>query len=185
MAKRYGLQLGPCRLAPRPGDGNELLPTAKRDLPLDTTGLRNAELFGAGAIVQFDFLDQNFSLEAARQAVAEVKENQKYFYGDYYPLTRHAQGPDQFVAYQMHRPDLDAGLVLAFRRAKCDVARISVALGGLKPLADYNVELIDEERHKTTQTVSGRVLAAGFPLTIPQREASLLVRYHEVSQRAK
>ena len=74
---------------------------------------------------------------------------------------------------------------MAFRRAKCDVARISVALGGVKSQTDYEVELIDEDRHKTTQTVSGRVLAAGFTLTISRREASLLVRYREAGRRAK
>ena len=136
---------------------------------------------GAGAIVQFAFLEPGFSPEAARQAVAEVKENQKYFYGDYYPLTGCSTDPDQFVAYQVHRPDLKAGLVLAFRRARCKVFGLSAALGGLRPESTYEVEFIDEARHKTRTRMSGRTLATDLPLLIREPGASLLVRYREVS----
>jgi alpha-galactosidase len=132
---------------------------------------------GPGAIVQFAFLDKGYSPEAARQAVAEVKENQKYFYGDFYPLSGSSAEPDQFLAYQVHRADLGAGLVLAFRRAKCNVVTISVPLGGLKPEANYQVDFIDEQRQKTSKVLSGRALGTDFPLTIPQRGTSLLVRY--------
>ena len=124
---------------------------------------------GAGGIVQFAFLDKGFSPAAAKEAVAEVRENQKYFYGDYYPLTGCSAEPDRFVAYQVHRPDLDAGLVLAFRRAKCNVPGIQVSLGGLRPERDYDVEFSDERRHKTTQRLSGRVLGKDLPLSIAER----------------
>jgi len=67
-----------------------------------------------GSITQFDYLNDRFSLDEARAALAEVKENQKYWYGDFYPLTRAAVGPEAFIAWQLHRADLDAGIVLAF-----------------------------------------------------------------------
>jgi alpha-galactosidase len=134
---------------------------------------------GAGAIVQFGFLDKGYSPDAARRAVAEVKENQKYFYGDYYPLSGCSPEPDQFAAYQVHRADLGAGLVLAFRRAKCNVRGISVRLGGLRPEANYEVDFIDEQRQKTSKTMSGRVLSTDLQLMIPERGASLLVRYRQ------
>jgi alpha-galactosidase len=137
---------------------------------------------GAGAIVQYAFLDPGFSAEAARQAVAEARENQKYFYGDFYPLTQCSTDPEKFLAYQVHRADLGAGLVLAFRRAKCDVAEIRAALGAIKPDADYEIEFIDSERVKTVRKLNGRALAADFPLAIPKAGASLLVRYHEVGR---
>jgi alpha-galactosidase len=112
--------------------------------------------------------------------MAEVKENQKYFYGDYYPLTACSADPDAFVAYQVHRPDLDAGLVLAFRRDKCKIVGIESSLGGLTPTRDYEVQFSDEQRQKTTRRLSGKSLAEGLGLNIPQRGASLLVRYRPV-----
>ena len=112
--------------------------------------------------------------------MAEVKENQKYFYGDFYPLTACSTDPGQFLAYQVHRADLRAGLVLAFRRAKCGESQIHVALGGIRPKAEYEVEFIDEHRQKTAKTMKGRELAGDLCLVIPQCGASLLVRYREI-----
>ncbi len=138
----------------------------------------------AGAIVQYDFLAPGYAPEAARQAIAEVKANQKYFYGDFYPLTACSTAPDQFLAYQMHRADLDAGLVLAFRRAQCNTLALSVPLGGLKADATYEVTFLDEHRQATVKMMTGRIMAHDFPLMIPERGASLLVRYHEAGPRS-
>jgi alpha-galactosidase len=135
---------------------------------------------GAGGIVQFDFLGRDFSPEAARNAVAELRENQKYFYGDFYPLTRASTEPEGFLAYQVHRPDLGAGLVLAFRRAACKTPEITVMPGGLRPDAQYEIDFVDEARQKTTKQMPGRLLAAGLSLAIPQPRSSLLVRYRQV-----
>lgn len=134
----------------------------------------------AGGITQFGFLDDGFDLDAAKAAVAEARENQKYWYGDFYPLTPCSTRADEFVAWQMHRADLGAGLVLAFRRTECNVLGVSVGLGGLDPDATYRVEFIDEARRATVKTMRGRDMATDFPLLIPARRASLLVRYRQV-----
>jgi alpha-galactosidase len=139
----------------------------------------------AGAITQFAFLDEGFSLEQARAAVAEAKENAKYWYGDFYGLTPCTTAADQFIAYQLHRADLNAGLVLAFRRQKCNVLGLSVQLGGIDPQTTYTVEFIDEARRKTVRAMVGRELAADFPLLIPQRKASLLARYKPAAPAGK
>lgn len=132
---------------------------------------------GAGAITQFAFLDEGFSTGAAKEAIAEIRKNQKYWYGDFYPLTACTTAPDKFIAYQLHRTDLNAGIVLAFRRAECDVLGMGVKLGGLDPDVSYNVEFIDEDRSKSVRTITGRVMSTDFPLLIHKRRASLLVKY--------
>jgi len=131
----------------------------------------------AGAITQFAFLDDAFPLEQARSAVAEVGKNRKYWYGDFYPLTPCTAADDQFIAWQLHRADLNAGIVLAFRRARCEAADLHVRLGGLDAKTTYAVEFIDEARTGTVREIKGRDMAAEFSLRIPQRRASLLVRY--------
>jgi alpha-galactosidase len=135
---------------------------------------------GAGAIVQLGFLDEGFSADAARRAIDEVKENQKYGYGDFYSLTPCTVGPDQFAAWQLHRPDLRAGIVLAFRRPECPYAGVIAGLHALDPERQYALEFIDEARQVTKETLRGRDLAEGVPLKIPGRPGSLLVRYREV-----
>ena len=130
-----------------------------------------------GLITQFDYLSDRFSMEEARAAVAEVKENQKFWYGDFYPLTRAANGPEVFAAWQLHRADLDAGLVLAFRRYQCPYPVLQAGLRGLKPAGRYAVELIDEDRAVQRHTLTGRELMTDWELRIPGKGQSLLVRY--------
>ena len=132
----------------------------------------------AGAITQFDYLGDRFSFDEARAALAEAKENQKFWYGDFYPLTRAALGPDAFVAWQCHRADLDAGMVLAFRRADCPYPVLQTALRGLKSASRYRVEFIDESRTPLSRTLTGAELATDLELRLPKKGTSLLVRYH-------
>lgn len=133
----------------------------------------------AGAIAQWAYLDENFDAESGRAAIAEFRENQKYWYGDFYPLTPCDTGADRFVAYQFHRADLNAGLVLAFRRAACELLRVVVALKAVDPDGRYSVEFVDEARNRTTKTMTGRDLG-NLALVIAKRPGSLLVRYSQL-----
>ena len=54
---------------------------------------------------------------------------------------------------------------------------ILVGLRAIDPSAEYQVEMVDEDRARTTATVSGKTLASEFVLKIPRKPASLLVRY--------
>ena len=136
----------------------------------------------AGAISQWDFLNPDFPKEQARATLAEVKENQKYWYGDFYPLTACSLVHDQFVAYQFHRSDLNAGLVLAFRRGDCNLRGLVLGLYALDPNATYVVETIDENHHRTERTASGHELTSDFTIRLPERSSSLVVRYRPASR---
>jgi len=133
----------------------------------------------AGAIVQFAFLDPGFSVDAAKAAVAEARENQKYWYGDFYPLTPCSASPEHLIAWQFHRPDLNAGLVLAFRRPQSPYIGLGVPLRGLNAAATYTLEMIDDARHATTRTATGRELMSELELRLGPRGSSLIVRYRE------
>ena len=130
-----------------------------------------------GVALQFDYLAPGFPMAVAKAAIAEVKGNQKYWYGDFYPLAGAALAADHFVAYQFHRADLNAGLVLAFRHEECETTGISVALRGLNPDTSYKIEFSDEARHLTSTTMTGKELQTGLQLRIPGKGASLLVNY--------
>jgi alpha-galactosidase len=136
----------------------------------------------AGLICQFDYLGKEFSAEQAQAALAEVKENQRFFYGDFYPLTSPTLEKDQWMAYQFHRADLNAGIVLAFRHSESSYAALGARLQGINPGRTYRVEFIDEARKRSEKTISGRELTAEYELRIPQRGASLLVRYRPANK---
>jgi alpha-galactosidase len=133
----------------------------------------------AGTCCQFGFLDKGFSTEQAKAALAEAKENQKYWYGDFYPLTPATTATDVWAAYQLHRPDLNAGLVLAFRRSGCPRETQSIKLGAINPAANYSVERIDEARQSRRETLSGRQLSDPQELRLEKKATSLLLRYRK------
>lgn len=132
----------------------------------------------AGVIVQFAYLDPAFAEEAAEKTIAEAKDNRKYWYGDLYPLTPITTSLDQIAAYQLHRADLDEGMVMAFRRPECEAKALSVRLNALKSGARYELEIVDESWKTTTERLSGdRLMSAGLELRLPEKRSSVLVRY--------
>jgi alpha-galactosidase len=131
-----------------------------------------------GAITQFDYLNEKFSVAEARAALAEIKANQKFWYGDFYPLTRAVVGSDVIAAWQLHRADLDAGIVLAFRRSECPYPVLQTGLRGLARTKRYAVEFSDENLNVTRRNLTGGELMSDFELRLPQCGTSLLVRYH-------
>jgi len=135
----------------------------------------------AGLICQFAFLDPDFPTNAARAALQEVKENQKFWYGDFYPLTPCVLGAGALIAYQFHRSDLDSGVVLAFRRAECSNSVLQASLRALRPDSTYQVEFISESLARTQRNLPGSRLMSDFELRLPTRGSSLLVRYQRLN----
>jgi alpha-galactosidase len=131
----------------------------------------------AGLICQFPVFDEKFSFASARAALAEVKENQKYWYGDFYPLTPCALGPGALIAWQLHRSDLNAGIVLAFRRSECPYPVLQTGLHGLNRDASYRVDFFEEGRTSQQRTLTGKQLMNNVELRMSRRGTSLLVRY--------
>jgi alpha-galactosidase len=135
----------------------------------------------SGIICQFDILNPQFDMTAARSALEEVKANRKFWYGDFYPLTPPGTGPGAMAAWQLHRPDLNAGIVLAFRRSGCPYSAMQVGLRGLDAAVDYTVDIIDEARRAEKLVVSGQALTNAYELRLPVKGASLLVRYQQAA----
>jgi alpha-galactosidase len=131
----------------------------------------------AGAVAEWGYLDENFPVDLAIAAIAETRENQKYWYGDFYPLTPCTTAPDAWMAYQLHRPDLDAGLVLAFRHPESDYTGRAVRLKALNADRLYTVEFIDDARNKERKTLSGRELMSALDIRLSGKGSSLVIRY--------
>jgi len=130
-----------------------------------------------GAVVMGWELTGSFNLRAALEDMAEFRSLRAYLYGDYYPLTAYSTGDDAWAAFQWDRPEERDGIVLAFRRPLAQQAAIEVKLGGLDAGADYEVSFED---YGVTVVRSGKELAAGLTLKIPEAPASLLVKYRRV-----
>jgi alpha-galactosidase len=130
----------------------------------------------AGFVGEWDILDPEFPIGEAKTSIAEIKENAKYWYGDFYPLTACSLATDQWMVYQLHRADMDEGMVLAFRHAESPYSSLQAHLRGLNPAEKYQVTRSDEKRRATTCIMAGSELAR-TELSIGSPCSSLLVRY--------
>jgi alpha-galactosidase len=130
----------------------------------------------AGLVGEWDVLSPSFPVDAVKIAFAEARKNQPYFTGDYYPLTPWTMAPDQWMAYQFHRPDLDAGIVLAFRHAQSAQVSLRAQLRGIDRKGAYLVTFIGDDYKETTRVMHGKDLAA-LEIHLEQPRSSLLVRY--------
>ena len=131
----------------------------------------------AGLIAQWDYMNEAFPNDLAARALVEVKSTQKYWYGDFYPLV--ASGPvnDQWSVYQLHRADLDEGVVYLFRREASAYTAVDVALRGLVSEHMYDVTLIDDAFDSRTVPVAGTVLGDAWNVEMPSAGTSLLITY--------
>jgi alpha-galactosidase len=148
--------------------------------PSDTYNFRSAMCTG----VQFGLfgyernkIDPNYPYDWQRKMIADQRRATPYFLGDFYPLISCSTSAEEWMAYQMHRDDLNEGLVMAFRRPESPFISGSFKLNVLNPKAVYILEDADTG---TTWECDGKSLASeGVEITIENPRGSRLIFYRE------
>jgi alpha-galactosidase len=140
----------------------------------DTYSVRSAAT--CGYLGEWDILDPAFPVKQATACFAEIKENRKFWYGDFYPLTGWSMAADPWMAWQFDRPDLGEGIVQAFRRAQSPYVAFQARLRGLDAARSYEVALIDDEHRSAVRTMKGADLAV-LELRLEKPRSSVVVRY--------
>ncbi len=119
----------------------------------------------------------DFPFDWARRTLEQYVGIRDFYYGDYYPLTGYSQAADQWMAYQLDRPETGAGLVVALRRPQSPYEVGRLALNVLDPKATYQVTNLDSGEQVRE---SGRVLMEqGLRVGIPERPGSALWVYRK------
>lgn len=111
--------------------------------------------------------------EAVRNSVAISKKIRPYLIGDFYPLFPHLADEEAWFGYQFHRPDMDAGVVLAFRREKSGDLKKNIEIKGIDPTKDYNVFM---EGGRKDRTENGSLLSS-LAVEISSAPGAALVFY--------
>jgi len=117
----------------------------------------------------------SFPFAWARKTLAQYLELRQFYYGDYYPLTGYSQARDAWMAYQLDRPDLGKGLVVALRRPQSPYESARFPLRGLDEGAAYKVTNLDTQTHVTRP---GReLLRGGLETRVDSQPGSALLLY--------
>jgi alpha-galactosidase len=159
----YGLQL----FLPASGTGNN-----------NTLKYHFRSSMGGAVVLGWElngtYNNASFNVTQAHEDIAEFKALRPYFYGDFYPLTEYSTSDEAWAAFEWNRPEERDGIVLAFRRHQAPQSSIVVVLRGLEPEADYEITFED---YGITLFKSGRELAGGLNIKIPEAPGSLLIKY--------
>ena len=133
-----------------------------------------------GMVASFNFMDSDYDPERAKAACREARVYQKFWYGDFYPLSEIKPGKNNLVAWQLHREDLDAGIIYVFRQEECPYIGYELSLYAIDTNAMYEVTLKRDYSEGTPEKISGKQLI-GFPSEIPQKRSSLVIEYRKIT----
>ncbi len=133
----------------------------------------------AGLNVKLPPQDDEASARQAKAMIEQYQSIQKYFYGDFYPLTPYSQAADAWLAYQLHLPDTDEGIVVALKRPASTRANATLRLGGLDRDASYEVTNLDTGRHN--ELAAGRLTDTGLEIELPRQPDSTIIQYRRLA----
>ena len=138
--------------------------------------MQRATAGASGICMEWDILDPKFPIDTARAGIEEIKSNQKYWQGDFYPLTSYSFNTDVWLAWQLDRPDLHEGMALVFPARQLPAPRCSLTSAGSSPRRRLrcNSSTINEKSRRTP--CSAEICANGTEAAAAQ-ESSMLIRY--------
>jgi len=133
----------------------------------------------AGLNVKLPPQDDEASAHQAKAMIEQYRSIQKCFYGDFYPLTPYSQAADAWMAYQLHLPDTDEGIVVALRRPASIYTKATLRLQGLDRYASYEVTNLDKGHRDTL--AAGQLTDAGLEIELPRQPDSAIIQYHRLA----
>jgi len=140
-------------------------------------------IWSSGLVFELNIKDaqhQEDVFNEVRRKLNQYLAVQKYFYGDYYPLTQYTQARDSWMAYQLDRPDLGAGLVVVLKRPLSSFVEAVFQLNSLEPAAEYETTNLDTGERSVA---SGReLMETGLRVRLVKRPDSALILYDKKPQ---
>jgi alpha-galactosidase len=135
--------------------------------------------FGGVLSIAWHLQDEDFPMSQAKLQIERYKRVRPLLSGDFYPLAPCSQDAE-WIGYQFHRADLDAGFALVFRRSGERQAPLPASsaftarLRGLAPDRQYQVKL---EHDGVEQLLSGADLSKGIDIVIATSPGAEMIAY--------
>lgn len=125
----------------------------------------------------------DFRFDWAGQTLSDYLSIREFYYGDFYPLTSYSQGRDVWMAYQLDRPDLGKGILVALRRPDSPYETARFVLRGVDANATYRISYLGSDR---VQDYAGAGLAGqGLEVKLSSRPGSAVLSYQKKSPNRK
>ena len=112
------------------------------------------------------------------RTVAAYKALRPYMVGDYYPLLPHEASESVWFAYQFHRPDMGAGMAMAFRRGASPDESVRLKLRGVDPDGRYRIR--NRDTGAISEASGQEMIEKGVLISISDRPGSSIVLYERL-----
>jgi len=139
-----------------------------------TTGL-SFGLFASGDRPQAPTHYSAFPFAEVKRSIDRYRAIQRFFYGDFYPLTEYTQANDAWMAYQLDLPESGEGLVVVLKRPMSEYVRAIFALHELKAGSGYEVTNLDSGEQSVVKGTE--LMNTGIEVKLPNRPDSTLISY--------
>ncbi len=116
-----------------------------------------------------------------KETLAEYREVQPYFYGDFYPILSYSLAEDTWTAWQWDRPEEKDGLVILLRRPQSPFPTMDLHLKHLDPSAPYEVEIRTTHEKAPLKRMKGSELAH-LRIELNNAPSSALIFYRQVNR---
>lgn len=113
-----------------------------------------------------------------RKMMQDFLRARPMFTGNFYPLTPFQQNKETWGGFQCHRADLNAGIVLLFRRPACPYSAGRIPLNELESAAHYEFE--DADTGECQSLTGEELLKNGVPVKLEEPRSSRLLFYRKV-----
>jgi alpha-galactosidase len=133
----------------------------------------------AGLNVKLPPQDDEASARQAQAMIEQYLSIQRHFYdSDFYPLTPYSQAADAWLAYQLHLPGTDEGIVVVLKRLASSSTRATFRLRGLGREAAYEVTNLDTGT--SDKRLGSQLTDAGLEIELPRQPDSAIMRYRRL-----
>ncbi|MGE5295644.1 MAG: alpha-galactosidase [Solirubrobacterales bacterium] len=119
------------------------------------------------------------SLRQAKAMIEQYQSIQKYFYGDFYPLTPYSQASDTWLAYQLHLPDTNEGIAVILKRPASTCTKATLRLYGMVNGATYEVTNLDKGRSE--RRTAEQLIDQGLDIELPRQPDSAILQYRRLA----
>jgi len=136
-------------------------------------------LFASGDSVQKKIDYAHFPFAEVKRSLDGYRSIQRYFYGDYYPLTEYTQANDAWMAYQFDLPDSGEGMVVVLKRPESDYTQAAFPLQGLQADAVYAIRNLDT--NESTSLKGTALMQKGLQATLMKQPDSAVFCYRRKS----
>ncbi len=155
-------------------------------IPYFGTGTNHEDAYGFRSVMVpnvnalWDVRRRDLDYDLIRSLVAQWRGVGEMFSGDYYPLTPYSMENDAWIGWQLHRPDLEKGMVLLFRRTESPRASDRFPLCGLDAESRYRIVDLDA-RERISVRGGDELTATGVSVEIAAAPGSALLVYERVT----